>query len=239
MMTAVSHSSVKMKFTIEQKTNILMGVFVGALVAANLIGLKIADFGIFAASVGILVFPITFLVTDIIEEVHGRKKAKEVVFVGFVALILVLIVTILAVLMPHVSRSVMGREELQSAYDTIFGTTIRIFIASITAFLIAQLHDVWAFNFWKQKTKGKHLWLRNNLSTIISTFIDTTLFMFIAFWGSTNESFFDLANTGFTAEYVFFTLTIPYWSVKVLFALFDTPFCYLGVRWLKGKEKNK
>ena len=119
----------------------------------------------------------------------------------------------------------MGSADLQSAYDTIFGTTIRIFIASITAFLIAQLHDVWAFNFWKQKTKGKHLWLRNNLSTIVSQFIDTTLFMFIAFYHISPQ---------FTGTYVF-SLVIPYWLVKVLFALFDTPFCYVGVRWLKGK----
>ena len=228
-----------MKLTLDNKTNILMAIFVGSLIAANLIGLKIADFGLFQASVGILLFPILFLVTDIIEEVHGKKKAHEVVFVGFIALILVLIVTVIAVAMNHATRSVMGNPELQNAYDTIFGTTIRIFIASITAFLIAQLHDVWAFNFWKKKTKGKHLWLRNNLSTIVSQFLDTTIFMFIAFWGITNESFFDLETTSFTANYVFFTLAIPYWLVKVLFALCDTPFCYLGVRWLKAPVQNK
>ena len=228
-----------MKFTLEFKTNILLGVFVGSLVAANLIGLKIADFGFFQASVGILLFPILFLVTDIIEEVHGKKKAQEIVLIGFVTLLLVLLVMVIAVEMHHVDRSMMRDPGLQSAYDTIFGTSIRIFIASITAFLIAQLHDVWAFNFWKRKTKGKYLWLRNNLSTIVSQFLDTTIFMFIAFWGITNESFFDLNNTFFTAEYVFFTLAIPYWLVKVLFALGDTPFCYLGVRWLRRSQSNK
>ena len=114
-------------------------------------------------------------------------------------------------------------------YTTIFGTTIRIFIASITAFLIAQLHDVWAFNFWRQKTKGRYLWLRNNLSTIVSTFIDTTLFMFIAFYALTDK---------FTVIYLF-QLIVPYWLIKVLFALFDTPFCYLGVRWLRSSKTNK
>ena len=212
-----------------EKTNILLGLFVGSLIAANLIGLKIANFGIFEASAGILLFPILFLVTDIIEEVHGKKKAQELVIIGFIVLIVILAVTALAIYgLPHASRSVLGSEDLQDAYDTIFGTTIRIFIASITAFLIAQMHDVWAFNFWKQKTKGKHLWLRNNLSTIVSQFLDTTLFMFIAFYGISSK---------FTADYIF-TLIIPYWIVKVLFAIFDTPFCYLGVRWLKGSKKE-
>jgi len=211
-----------MKLNIEMKTNILLGIFVGSLISANLIGLKIANFGIFQASVGILLFPILFLVTDIIEEVHGRKKAREFVYIGFITLILVLIVTVIAVILPFAERSLVKDE-----YTTIFSTTIRIFIASITAFLVAQLHDVWAFNFWKQKTKGKYLWLRNNLSTIVSQFLDTTLFMFIAFYNISPQ---------FNIEYIF-ALIIPYWLVKVLFALFDTPFCYLGVRWLSSSKK--
>lgn len=214
-----------MKFDIELKTNILLGIFVGSLIAANLIGLKIAEFGIFQASVGILLFPILFLVTDIIEEVHGKKKAQEFVLIGFITLIIVLIITVIAVILPFAERSLVKEE-----YTTIFSTTIRIFIASITAFLIAQLHDVWAFNFWKKKTKGKYLWLRNNLSTIVSQFLDTTIFMFIAFYNISPK---------FNVEYVF-TLIIPYWLVKVLFALFDTPFCYLGVKWLSNsKVKTK
>lgn len=210
-----------MKFNIELKTNILLGIFVGSLIAANLIGLKIAEFGIFQASVGILLFPILFLVTDIIEEVHGKKKAQEFVLIGFVTLIIVLIITVIAVILPFAERSLVKEE-----YTTIFSTTIRIFIASITAFLIAQIHDVWAFNFWKKKTKGKYLWLRNNLSTIVSQFLDTTIFMFIAFYN---------ISPNFNVEYVF-TLIIPYWLVKVLFALFDTPFCYLGVKWLSKSK---
>jgi uncharacterized integral membrane protein (TIGR00697 family) len=212
-----------MKLNIELKTNILLGIFVGSLIAANLIGLKIADFTIFQASVGILLFPILFLVTDIIEEVHGKKKAQEFVIIGFITLIIVLIVTVIAVVLPFAERSLVKEE-----YTFIFSTTIRIFIASITAFLVAQLHDVWAFNFWRQKTKGKYLWLRNNLSTIVSQFLDTTLFMFIAFYNISPQ---------FNVEYIF-TLIIPYWLVKILFAIFDTPFCYLGVRWLQSSKKQ-
>ncbi|MEA1964366.1 MAG: queuosine precursor transporter [Candidatus Aerophobetes bacterium] len=206
----------------EKKTNILLGLFVGAIVTANLIGLKIANFGIFEASVGILVFPITFLVTDIIEEVHGKEKAKEFVLIGLITLVFALFITVLGVILPFAERSLVKEE-----YTKIFGTTIRIFIASIIAFTFSQMHDVWAFSFWKAKTRGKFLWLRNNLSTAVSQFSDTALFMFIAFYGISPK---------FTVSYVF-SLIIPYWLVKVLFALFDTPFCYLGVKWLKGKER--
>lgn len=202
----------------EKKTNILLALFIGSLTTANLIGLKIADFTIFEASVGILAFPITFLITDIIEEVHGKKKAQEFVFLGTITLIFVLILTALAVDLPYAERSLVKAE-----YDKIFGTTTRIIVASIIGFILSQAHDVWAFNFWKQRTKGRHLWLRNNLSTVVSSFLDTTIFMFIAFYGISDK---------FTVSYVF-SLIIPYWLVKVLFALGDTPFCYLGVKWLK------
>jgi len=211
-----------MNFSIEQKTNFLLGLFVACLVTANLIGLKVASFGLFEASVGILVFPILFLVTDIIEEVHGTERARQFVYIGLGTLVFVLIITVIAVLIPAAERSFVSDAE----YSKIFGTTIRIFIASIIGFFFSQMHDVWAFSFWKKKTGGKHLWLRNNASTIVSQFIDTVLFMFIAFYALSPK---------FTVEYLF-ALIIPFWLIKVLFALFDTPFCYLGVKWLRGSS---
>ena len=210
-----------LNFSIEQKTNFLLGLFVASLVTANLISLKIASFGFFEASVGILVFPVLFLITDIIEEVHGSAKAKQFVYIALITLVFVLIITAIAVLLPTAERSFISGAE----YSNIFGTTLRIFAASIVGFFFSQMHDVWAFNFWKQKTKGKFLWLRNNASTVVSQFIDTTLFMFLAFYAISPK---------FTVEYVF-ALIIPYWLIKVLFALIDTPFCYLGVKWLRGK----
>ena len=88
----------------EQKTNILLGLFVGSIVAANLIGLKIADFKIFQASVAILVFPLTFLITDIVSEVLGKKKAKEFVYVGLVTLVFISLVTLFAVQLHFAER---------------------------------------------------------------------------------------------------------------------------------------
>ena len=212
-----------MKWNLEKKTNLLLGLFVASLIAANLIGTKITRIWIIEFSVGIFAYPLTFLITDIIEEVHGKEKTKNFVFVGFVCLVFILLMTFLAVKLPFAARSF-----VKENYTQVFGSTLRIFVGSIIAFLVSQLHDVWAFNFWKQKTKGKYLWLRNNLSTIVSQFLDTTLFMFIAFYNISPK---------FNVEYTF-TLIIPYWLVKVLFAIFDTPFCYLGVKWLLGSKKK-
>lgn len=209
--------------TQEQKVQILLGVFIAALIAGNLLGTKIANLWIFIASVGIFMYPITFLVTDVVEDVFGKEKVKGFVIAGFISIVIVMLFTVLSVLLPPAARY-----PSNEAFLAVFNPSIRIMIASLVAFLIAQYHDIWAFNFWKRKTKGRFLWLRNNLSTVVSQFIDTTLFMFIAFY---------MATPMYTVDFIF-ALIIPYYLLKVLIAVFDTPFVYLGVWWLKGEKPN-
>ena len=205
---------------LEIKTSILLAVFVTALVLANVLGSKVTTiFGI-VTSVGIFAYPLTFLVTDAIEEVRGKKVTQVFVYVGFVALLLSIVLVWIGIKMPPASFYASNE-----AYSTVFGSSIRIIIASMVAFLISQTHDIWAFNFWKQRTHGRFLWLRNNLSTIASQFIDTTLFTFIAFYQMT---------PAFTVARVF-QMIIPYWLLKVGFAFLDTPFVYLLVKWLRSK----
>ena len=206
--------------SIELKTSLLLGFFVSAILLSNLLGNKITTlFGV-RVSVAIFVFPFLFLITDIIEEVHGKKRAQSFVLIGLICLILTLIVTFVSIkVAPNTSW------EFQEQYEIIFGASLRMMVASLIAFLISQTHDVWAFNFWKEKTGGKYLWLRNNASTIVSQFLDTTVFMFIAFYQFTPK---------FTVPFIF-SLIIPYWLFKVLFAIIDTPFIYLGVWWLKKR----
>ncbi len=225
-----------MKWDLKFKTNLLLGLFVASLIAANLIGSKIAKLGFIEFSVGIFAYPLTFLITDMIEEVHGKEKTKMFVWVGFICMTTVLLMTVLAVLLPYAPRSYVKSEQ----YNPVFGTSIRFFIASITAFVISQMHDIWAFNFWKQKTKGKFLWLRNNLSTIMSQLIDTIIFMFIALYYLPFSFIPAALNTSpkFNFAYMFI-LIIPYWTLKVVIAVFDTPFIYLGVKWLQGYVYKK
>jgi hypothetical protein len=211
-----------MKFSKQDKTSLLQGLFIAALIASNLLGTKITEIWFVEFSVGIFAYPITFLITDMIEEVHGKEKTKQLVTTGLISLIFVLLLTSLSVSLPFAERSL-----VQEEYTQIFGISLRIFIASITAFSISQLHDVWAFNFWKEKTKGRFLWLRNNLSTITSQFLDSTIFMFIAFYGISPK---------FTVAYIF-TLIIPYWILKIVVAFFDTPLVYLGVSWLRSDKE--
>ncbi|MFH1591471.1 MAG: queuosine precursor transporter [archaeon] len=210
-----------MALEIQDRTEILVGVFVAALIAANLLGTKITTILGISMSVGIFAYPITFLITDVIEEVHGRKVAKRLIYAGLISLLLVMVLTLVSLWLPAASRF-----ENNDAYTLIFSSSARIILASIVAFLLSQTHDVWSFEFWKKKTKGRHLWLRNNLSTMVSQAIDTVIFMFIAFYHVTPK--FDVP--------FLISLIIPYWLLKVLMAALDTPFVYLGVWWLRGRK---
>ena len=206
------------------KVMVLIGVFVTALVTANLLGTKITTlFGV-SVSVGIFAYPLTFLVTDILEEVYGRRVAQRLIPVGIVTLLLMLALVLISTALPAAERYASNE-----AYRTIFGQSTRMSLASLVAFFLAQMHDVWAFAFLKAKTHGRALWLRNTLSTSVSQLIDTVLFMFIAFYQITEK---------FDVPFII-SLIIPYWLFKMLFAVIDTPFVYAGVRWLRGESTTE
>lgn len=207
-----------LKLSQQTKLDILLGLFISSLAAANLLGSKITTVLGVSVSVGIFAYPLSFLITDIVAEVFGKNKAQKFILAGFISLLLVIFLTGLSVILPPA-----GRYQYNEEYKIIFGASLRITVASLIAFALAQYHDVWAFHFWKKKTGGRWLWLRNNLSTIVSQFIDTTIFMFVAFY---------LITPKFTAGFIF-ALIIPYWLFKIAFALLDTPFVYAGVKWLK------
>jgi len=202
------------------KTDLLLGIFIAALILANLLGTKITTlFGV-RVSVGIFFVPLMFLVTDVISEVYGKKKAKQFVIIALVVLAILFAMTYLSIWLP--ANTTWGNQE---AYASVFGASLRMIIASMVAFALSQFHDVWSFHALKKLTKGKFLWLRNNVSTMVSQFIDTTVFMFIAFYAISPK---------FTAGFIF-SLILPYWLFKIAFAALDTPLVYAGVRWLKGK----
>jgi uncharacterized integral membrane protein (TIGR00697 family) len=209
---------------------ILASIFTGAIVAANLMGTKVIPFfrigGFqFTGSVGIFLFPLTFLITDIIAEIYGPKATRAVVTGTLVVLGIVLGVTALATVLRPAERFASQNE----AYVSVFRNSLRITLASIVAFSFSQYHDVWAFDFWRKKTDGRFLWLRNNASTIVSQLIDTVIFMLIAFWGLTER---------FTLGYVLTAMVPPYYFIKVLAAFVDTPFVYLGVNLLRRAGVN-
>ena len=203
------------------KLHVLQGLFVGLLVGMNLLGNKITTFFGVSVSVGIFMVPLTFLITDIVEEVHGKKVVAHFIVSGVVTLILTFLFTGFFVWLPPNERFTYNAE-----YRLVFGSSMRIIVASLVAFLLAQYHDIWAFAFWKKKTRGKALWLRNNLSTWISQAIDTMVFMMIAFYHVTPK---------FTLGFII-SLAIPYYLFKLAFAILDTPLVYLGVWWLRREK---
>ena len=153
---------------------ILSALFVAALVTANLIFQKFFSwnpFGLyeFELSAGIIPYPVTFLVTDIISEIYGRKMANRVVLAGLFASLFMLLIIVVASIAPATDFSPITNEQ----FDTVFGFTFVAVAASLIAYLLAQFLDVQIFHFWKRKTKGKHLWFRNNASTFSSQFVDT------------------------------------------------------------------
>ncbi len=205
------------------RLQILFALFIALLIGMNLLGVKIVSLFGASVSVGIFMVPLTFLITDIVEEVYGKQTVKQFIIGGVFSLIIIFLYTSVFVLLePHEHYG------FNSEYKTIFGSSLRMIIASIIAFVLAQTNDMILFEWWKKKTKGKALWLRNNLSTIVSQLIDTFIFMMIAFYHLTPK---------FTFVFIIY-LVIPYYLFKILFAIIDTPFVYLGVSWLK-KEKNK
>ncbi len=206
-----------------QKYTLATAVFVAGYLAANILGTKITTILGVSMSVGIFAYPLTFMITDAVSEVYGKQKAKQIVWAAVLAQILVLILIYISIKMPASERYA-----LNAQYTTIFSGSLRMIIASLIAFIISQAHDIWAFDFLKKKTKGKYLWLRNNLSTYVSQAIDTLLFMFIAFYGISAK--FD---TAFILQ-----LSLSYWLIKIIFATLDTPFVYLLVYWFKKDKKT-
>lgn len=199
---------------------VLAALFIAALITCNLIANKFVEvdmgFYSFRISAGVLPYPLTFLITDILSEIFGRKKTNQVVFAGFFASILVLIVLYTAHLFPAIDNSPVN----DSQYNTVFQNSWKIISASMTAYLIAQFLDVRLFHFIKRKTAGRHLWLRNNFSTILSQLADTTLVVGIIFIGTAPLSFIG-------------SLILDGWFFKVLFAAADTVLIYpivIGIR---------
>jgi len=201
---------------------VLTGVFVASLVTCNLIANKFVTvdlgFKVFIVSAGILPYPFTFLVTDLISELYGQKKANLVVFAGFAASMFVLLFLWLGGQFNAIPDSLVNDD----TYNSVFRNAWRIIAASMTAYLFAQFVDVRIFHFWKRLTNGKHLWLRNNASTVASQLLDTILVICILFVGVWNSD--QIISAIFDG-----------WTFKMLMALVDTPIIYGIIYLLKGK----
>ncbi len=207
---------------------LLAATFAVVLVLTNVIGIKLFPSPLnpeWALTTGILTYPLTFLVTDCVSEVYGKRRADFMVVVGFAMSILMLAITQLAMRVPPHAYWVPAdaafypsEQGYQLAFESVFSLNGVLLFGSMSAYLLAQLTDNWLYHFWKNLTRGKHLWLRNNGSTIISQLVDTLVVNSILFY------------VGFGWEFwqgVAVMTTI--YLHKVLLAALDTPLIYLGV----------
>lgn len=200
-----------------KKLFIALALYLTSLFAANTLGLKIMPF-LFNThlSVAVFSFPIVFIMTDVVGEVYGKRIANFFVLAGLISTILFIAYSFLSLAMPWAPAG----QWAQEGYNTVFGTSIRIALASIAAFAIAEYQDVFTFFFFKNKLGNKLFWLRSFISNVWSQLLDSVIFMVIAFAGiySTNT---------------LISIIISWWVYKVAMGLLFTPLSYLAIALLR------
>lgn len=204
----------------------IFGVMVAELMGAKTFQLmRLGSFSL-DASVAIFVMPFLFMIPDVITEVYGPQRARRIVRLGLMAVVLQLFTALLFTRLPTSQEFASNNV----AYDTIFGTSIRFAIASLAAFASSELLDITVFSKVKQRMGKRKLWLRTNLANFSSQFVDSAVFLTVAFYA---------ANLTVGANASFITgLLIPYWLLRCGLSVIETPFVYAGVRWLRPTEKH-
>lgn len=213
-----------------RKLDFLIAIYIFCIAASEWMGAKtfpLISIGSLNlnASVAIFIFPIIFTITDIVIEVHGKERAKGIIATGFIVIFLIMIFSIFAVSLPPSKRFALA----ESAYDDVFGKSIRFAAASLTAFAISAFLDAAIFVRVRNFFGKKALWFRNNASNFVSQLSDTIIFITLAFY-ALDKSFEN--NAAFLIGII-----LPYWLLKCAMSVIETPLVYLGVNWLK-KDKE-
>ncbi|MCA2979696.1 MAG: queuosine precursor transporter [Myxococcaceae bacterium] len=190
---------------------VLAGVFVTCLVLGDVTGGKAFATPVGPVSVGMILFPVTFLLTDVINDFYGKRGARFVTGVGAAMATLSYLALVVTTALPTDAESYF----LDGEYAKIFGGSSKLFIASIVAYLLGQLLDIQVFHFWKRLTRGRHLWLRATGSTLLSQLVDTAVINTI-FWGGVADKSASWIAAKIVREYL----------IKVGIAVLLTPVVY-------------
>lgn len=197
----------------------LMAAFVAILLLSNLIGAsKLATLGGYTFGAGILFFPLSYVLGDVLTEVYGYANARRCVWAGFAALIFMAFMSFVVVAMPPADG--WGG---QAAYESVFGSTWRIVAASVLAFWAGEFVNSFVLARMKILTGGKHLWSRTIGSTVFGQAVDSAIFYPVAFLGTwSNEQVL--------------TVMVTNWLLKVTWEVVLTPVTYAVVGWFKSRE---
>ncbi len=215
-----------------EKLDLLVSLYIFCIATSELMGSKtfpITQLGDFKlnASVAIFTIPIIFSINDVIAEVFGKERARSIVRSGTLIVALTFLFSLLATSLPPSIRSLPN----EASYDKIFQASARFALASLVAFALSDFLDVYLFAKIREMFGKSKLWLRVNLSNLISQFVDTTVFITLAFYA---------LDKGFSDNFAFLIgIILPYWLLKSFMSVIETPFVYLGVKWLKGEKNPK
>ena len=196
----------------------LVSVFVACLVVSNVIAGKIVEFGALNLSAALIVFPVTYIVGDILTEVYGFRRARQVIWLGFLGNLVAVGAILIAIELPEASFY-----EYQNEYELILGQTPRILAASLAAYLVGEFVNSYVLAKMKIWTEGRHLWTRTIGSTLVGQGFDTTVFTILAFAGV------------FPVE-VLAVIVATEWTIKCVYEAAMTPITYGVVGWLKRAE---
>ncbi|WCL48129.1 queuosine precursor transporter [Leptospira sp. GIMC2001] len=203
---------------------ILNSIFLTFLLMAEVIGAKLFTFAGFTMTLGVIPFPVTFIITDLLNEYYGRRGVRLTTLLGMAMVVLAYFLILIGIVIPAMPDSPVTDE----AFEQVFFNSSLVIIGSITAYLIGQLIDIQIFHYIRMKTKGKHVWLRATGSTIISQLIDSFVVIFIAFGKYLPyEKLVDIASTNFV--------------YKLGIAVLITPLIYLAhnrIDWYLGEDAN-
>ncbi|MBI2622094.1 queuosine precursor transporter [Candidatus Microgenomates bacterium] len=214
-----------------KKLDLLISIYIACVAISELMGGKtfaIADIGFIKlnSSVAIFVLPLVFTINDVITEVYGQERTRSIIRSGLIVIFILLVFSLLATNLPPSVRF----QSSEGAYDKIFGLSARIAASSLTAFALAEFLDVFIFVKLRETLGKKALWFRNNVSNFTSQFVDTTVFMFLAFY-SLGRPFSE--NLTFLVS-----LIVPYYLLKCFMSVIETPLVYAGVGWLKNEREK-
>jgi uncharacterized integral membrane protein (TIGR00697 family) len=215
-----------------RKFDVIVALYIFGVLTAELLGSKTFAVGHLgslhlSASVAIFVMPLLFTITDVVVEVYGRERARSIVWSGLLCAALLVAYTSLATHLPASGRFATS----EPAYDKVFGSSARIAAASLVAFAASELLDVFIFAKLRQAMHKRALWFRNNASNFVSQFADSAVFLTLAFYS---------LQRGLGSNVSFLIgLLLPYWILRCVLSVVETPLVYAGVAWLRKKPTGK
>jgi len=203
--------------------------FVTSLIVSNFIAVKLISLGPFYLPAGILIFPVSYIFGDVLTEVYGYARARRVIWIGFFCNLLAVLITWLSIQLPPApfwSAGSMGSSQAsQEAYRAILGFSPRLLAASFVAYLFGEFLNSFVLAKMKIATRGRHLWLRTNTSTLVGQLADSGIFILLAFYGTIPPA--TLAP-----------MIITQWLMKSAYEAAITPLTYLVVNYLKRVERE-